>query len=98
MSITEQQAQPIPPHDAQYNEWRSALIQRDILHETVASKVLDDLTRIGACEHRPKAQDIEDAITMLCVSMARPPLEALLTVHEFLRNYAGIIEHQGGNE
>ncbi len=87
----------IDPHEALYNAAiRASMTERTMLYEFVMDKVLADLRMLSTLAHEHHAQAVEDAINGLCVSMGKSPLETLLLVHEFLRNYAGILEHGGG--
>ncbi len=42
--------------------------------------------------------NIEDALNMMCVSLSKTPLESLLLIHEFLRNYTSIMQHEEKDE
>jgi hypothetical protein len=84
---------PIDPHDALYNAIRAPITERHILYEDVSRHVLDDLHTFTIHHYSHHAQSLEDALSMTCVAMGRPPLETLLLVHEFLRNYVSILEH-----
>lgn len=91
----------VDPHEALYNNWRSMLVERDMLDEYVSDMVLSDLKKLTGHTYNPldlHAQAVGDALNMVSLSMGKQPLDTLLTVHEFLRNYVSILEHQGGNE
>lgn len=79
--------QPVDPHTAIYQQLRQGFSQNDMLYEHLSMGVLKMLP--GS---RPQA--IEDALNMMCVSLGKTPLEALLIIHEFLSNYHSIMSRE----
>ncbi len=85
------QEQPVDPHTALYNQVYGGIQANTMLYEHIMDKVLKLLP--GS---RPQA--IEDALNMMCVSLSKTPLESLLLIHEFLRNYTSIMQHEEKDE
>ncbi len=85
------QEPPVDPHTALYNQVYGGIQANTMLYEHIMDKVLKLLP--GS---RPQA--IEDALHMMCVSLSKTPLESLLLIHEFLRNYTSIMQHEEKSE
>ena len=85
------QEQPVDPHTAIYQQLRQGFSQNNMLYEYLSSDMLRWLP--GS---RPQA--IDDALNMMCVSLGKTPLESLLLIHEFLRNYTSIMTHEAKSE
>lgn len=66
-----------------YATIRKAASVNDTLYECLMGEVRDLMPHM-------RAQDIEDALNMVCVSFGKTPLDTLLLIHEFLRNGAQI--------
>ncbi len=61
-----------------------------MLYEYVMDGVLACLRDVPTESH---PQAAEDALNMLCVAMGKTPLDTLVVIHEFLRNYRSILKH-----
>ncbi|SRR6266568_1244336 len=85
------QEQPVDPHTALYNQVYGGIQANTMLYEHIMDKVLKLLP--GS-----QPQAIEDALNMMCVSLSKTPLESLLGVHEFLRHYTSIMQHETKSE
>ena len=73
-------------HPNLYAAIRKSGEANDALYEHLTSEIRDLLPHL-------RAQDIEDALNMTCVSLSKTPLETLLLIHEFLANGASIVKH-----
>lgn len=88
--MSEPEQQPIDEHTALYQHYKENIMSKnDMLYEYLMSNVV---------KFMPHAQTVEDALTMMCVSMSKTPLESLLLIHEFLQNYHSIVQQESQPE
>lgn len=80
-------------HATPYTDLHVAMMKNHRIYEETSGRVKEQLSRLLAQGRTPSAQDIEDALNMTCVSLGHRPLEAMVLVQEFLRNYVGLVEH-----
>lgn len=83
--------QTVEPRNPTYQQLCQGFSQNSILYGYLSHDMVRFLP--GS---RPQA--IEGALNMMCVSMQKTPLESLVLIHEFLRNYTSIMQHETGSE